>query len=121
MTQSNKSQSATKIEHLDTAPPADAEDPNDSRSSRKPSHAKVGKKATKAQAVLKLLRRKKGASIEELMKATGWQPHSVRGFLSGTIRTRMGLILGVDTTKSGIRRYRVLETASDETVAGASS
>jgi hypothetical protein len=121
MTQSNKSQSAAENEQLDSLLAAETADSDDPRSSRKHAIAKSRKKPTKAQAVLKLLQRKKGASIEELMKATGWQPHSVRGFLSGTIRKRMGLAVGIDTTQSGIRRYRVLETVSDDTGAGASS
>ena len=37
------------------------------------------------------VRRPDGATLKELMKATSWQPHSVRGFLSGTIGKNMGL------------------------------
>jgi hypothetical protein len=37
---------------------------------------------SKKQAVYELLQRPSGASLEELMSATGWQPHSVRGFIS---------------------------------------
>ncbi len=47
-----------------------------------------GSKSTK---ILDLLRRPAGASVKELMKATGWQPHSVRGFLSGTLDKKLGL------------------------------
>jgi len=43
----------------------------------------VGKKISKTEQVIKLLKRKNGASLDDLQKATGWQPHSVRGFLAG--------------------------------------
>jgi len=62
-------------------------------------------KPTKAAIVVKLLKRKCGASLEELMKTTGWQPHSVRGFLSGTIKKRMGLDLASKRDGNGGRRY----------------
>jgi CTP:molybdopterin cytidylyltransferase MocA len=45
---------------------------------------------TKKLAVLALLRRPEGATLSELMQATGWQAHSVRGFLSGTVAKKMG-------------------------------
>lgn len=43
----------------------------------------TGKKTTKTEQVIKLLKRKNGASLDDLQKATGWQPHSVHGFLAG--------------------------------------
>lgn len=64
-------------------------------------------RTTKAAAVLALLHSKHGASIEEMTKATGWQAHSVRGFLSGTVKKHMGLALGSVVDKSGTRRYRI--------------
>ena len=78
---------------------------------RKASHTKKPAKTettTKAETILKLLRRSKGASLAELAKATGWQNHSVRGFLSGTVRKRMQLDLFSEKTEDGIRRYRVV-------------
>src|SRR5438067_258586 len=44
---------------------------------------------SKTAAVLELLKRKDGATLKQLMKATGWQAHSVRGFLSGTVGKKM--------------------------------
>jgi hypothetical protein len=52
--------------------------------------ARSGSKTAK---ILDLLRRPGGASAMELLKATGWQPHSLRGFLSGTVGKKMGLDL----------------------------
>jgi hypothetical protein len=62
---------------------------------------------SKRNALLKLLRSNKGATIPELQKATGWQPHSVRGFLSGTVKKRLGLTLKSAPGKTGERRYSI--------------
>ena len=70
--------------------------------------AKHTSKPTKANTVLKLLRRSKGATLAELAMATGWQNHSVRGFLSGTVRKRMQLNVASETSDNGTRRYRIV-------------
>lgn len=48
-------------------------------------------RSTKKEIVIGLLSRHDGATLEELMNATGWQAHSVRGFISGTLRKKHGL------------------------------
>jgi hypothetical protein len=53
-----------------------------------------------------MLRSPDGASMATLTKATGWQPHSVRGFLAGVVRKRLKLDLG-STVVEGIRIYRI--------------
>jgi len=62
---------------------------------------------TKHDQILNLLRRKQGASLEELQKVSGWQAHSVRGFLSGTVKKKLGFKLRSTVSKSGERRYAV--------------
>lgn len=55
-----------------------------------------------------LLRRGNGASIKEMEAATGWQAHSVRGFMSGTLKKRLGLeVVSVKDEKTGERRYQI--------------
>lgn len=63
---------------------------------------------SKGAQVLCLLRRDGGASIEEMMAASGWQAHSVRGFLSGALKKKLGLEVTSSRDESGNRRYRVV-------------
>ena len=74
-----------------------------------PKSAKVAgtRDGSKAAKVLDLLKRPGGATAKELMKATGWQPHSVRGFLSGTVGKKMGLTLTSTKGDEGERIYSV--------------
>jgi hypothetical protein len=62
---------------------------------------------SKAGKILELLKRPGGASLKEIMKATDWQAHSVRGFLSGTIRKKMGLDVGSTKGQDGERNYSI--------------
>ena len=62
---------------------------------------------TKTAKVLALLKRPQGASLKQLLNATGWQPHSIRGFLSGTVGRKLGLKISSIKTESGERRYAV--------------
>ena len=67
----------------------------------------VGRGATKTDKILALLKRPGGTTLKELIKATGWQPHSVRGFLSGVIGRKLKLKVASVKDDSGERRYSV--------------
>ena len=64
-------------------------------------------RATKQERVLTLLSQPEGASIEEMMQATDWQQHSVRGFLAGTVKRKLGFSLTSLKPNDGARRYRI--------------
>jgi hypothetical protein len=63
---------------------------------------------TKGDIVLGLLRQPEGATIAGMSKATGWQAHSVRGFLSGALKKKHGLKITSEKASDGERRYRVV-------------
>jgi hypothetical protein len=69
-----------------------------------PVSAREGSKSAK---VLALLRRADGATLKEIMKATGWQPHSVRGFISGSLGKKMGLSVTSARNDEEARSYFV--------------
>jgi hypothetical protein len=74
------------------------------KASKKAGAAREGSKTAK---VLDLLKRPDGATLKELMKATGWMPHSVRGFLSGAVGKKMGLKVISTKGENGERSYSV--------------
>jgi hypothetical protein len=82
--------------------------------------AKAGKKAAKPERkattprpeskgakILAVIRRPKGATLAELVKLTGWQNHSIRGFLSGAVGKKMGLTVDSARREDGERVYSI--------------
>ena len=64
------------------------------------------KRPSKQDAVIAMLRRPEGATIDEVASATGWQRHTVRGVFSGTLKTKLGLTLASAKEERG-RVYRI--------------
>jgi hypothetical protein len=74
-----------------------------------PSSAKQTERTeTKQGRILAMLRAPSGVTIDAMMRATGWQQHSVRGFLAGVVRKRLGFNLVSAATESG-RLYRITD------------
>ena len=78
-----------------------------------PSSAKQTERTeTKQARILAMLRAPSGVTIDAMMHATGWQQHSVRGFLAGVVRKKLGFNLVSAATEGG-RFYRITDrTAS---------
>ena len=77
-----------------------------------PATRKRRRKESKQQVCLNLLGRLDGASIEELQRVTGWQPHTVRGFLSGAVKRKLGMELISEKPADQPRRYRISQATA---------
>jgi hypothetical protein len=94
-----------------TAAPQAAPDANKAAKPRKARTEEKGaapaREGSKKAIVLELLRRPEGATLAVIMSATGWQAHSVRGFISGALGKKMGLTIESIKTPEGARAYRI--------------
>jgi hypothetical protein len=79
---------------LDAAPKADA----------KPRKERTG---TKQAAMIDMLRRKDGATVEEIAAATGWQKHTIRGAMAGALKKKLGLDIASDKVEGRGRVYKI--------------
>ena len=107
-TGANKGKAATKAPKKAKSTvkpkPAKAAKRKSSKAAAKPTTARDGSK--KAE-VIGLLQRKGGATLTQIMKATGWQAHSVRGFISGALGKKMGLTVESAKREDGERVYSI--------------
>jgi hypothetical protein len=105
-----KSRVAPRLAHVAAPKPRSGKKATPAKKTRKGrTKTQVGKpvarSGSKTAKILELLRRPGGATARELLKATGWQPHSPRGFLSGTVGKKMGLALTSAKGEDGERLY----------------
>ncbi|MEQ1515461.1 MAG: DUF3489 domain-containing protein [Usitatibacteraceae bacterium] len=70
---------------------------------------KIGSPGPKSTKIQQLLGRTSGATIKELAAATGWQEHSVRGFMSGTLKKKLGFAVSSEIY-DGARHYKISGT-----------
>jgi len=92
---------------LDQSAPASPEQKSrKTQTVSKPKRAPEKPASTKTERVIALLRRPEGATLKALVAATGWQPHSVRGFISAQLSKRMRLRVK-SFTREGQRVYRI--------------
>lgn len=77
------------------------------QAARQPARQRASEKPNKQAKLLDLLKRPAGATIAALSEASGWQQHSVRGFLAGVVRKKLGLEL-VSAVEADQRVYRIV-------------
>ncbi|MCA6299157.1 MAG: DUF3489 domain-containing protein [Phenylobacterium sp.] len=74
----------------------------------KPTATETAARVSKIDILVDLLSQPEGADLPTLVAATGWQAHSVRGALSGTLKARRGLAIASERTPAG-RIYRIVQ------------
>src|SRR3979411_2221009 len=85
---------------------------------REPRLAAGAPRQSKQATVIALLSRPEGATVAEVVTATGWQPHTVRGLFSGTLKRKLGLELGSVPADRG-RVYRIVDPGRARQAPGA--
>jgi hypothetical protein len=65
------------------------------------------RKGSKKASILAMLRSTEGATLKQIVEITGWQRHTVRGFISGAVGKQLGLKVESTRTEAGERRYRI--------------
>ena len=102
----------TKVALPNAAPPLRR--PRASRAGRRAKKAAPARRGSKTAKILDLLKRPGGVTLKELIKATGWQAHSVRGFLSGTLGKKLGTPVESSKRADGERAYRSAQITASQ-------
>jgi len=90
----------------DAAP--SAEDPQDAPAEADPApKARTPRTGTKQAKLIEMLRAEGGATIDEIVAATGWQPHTVRGAMAGALKKKLGLTITSEKVDGRGRCYRI--------------
>ena len=89
---------ATDMADEAESPPTDA---HVAKPARKP------REGTKQEALIAMLKRPEGASIAEIMEATAWQAHSIRGFIAGHLKKKLGLDVTSEKIEGRGRVYKL--------------
>jgi hypothetical protein len=85
------------------APPSEAPSPQPATAKdRKP------REGTKQQQMIDLMRRPKGATLVEIVEATGWQQHTIRGAMAGALKKKLGLTISSEKDDTRGRVYRIV-------------
>jgi hypothetical protein len=87
------------------APPAEATDADSAAEPRRPR----SREGTKEALLVAMLRRPEGATVAQVIEATGWQPHTVRGAISGALKKKRGLAVTSEKDEAGERVYRIAD------------
>src|SRR5579884_1920893 len=102
------------IQRLDAAPAPQAADvapkaKGPRKAAKSEDATPTAREGSKKAVVIDLLKRPDGASLKDIMAATSWQPHSVRGFISGTLSKKMGLKVESRKRPDGERAYQLAQ------------
>jgi len=72
-----------------------------------PKTERKSRDGTKQAKLIAMLRRPEGATIDQIVKATGWQKHTVRGAIAGALKKKLGLNVVSKKDEDGPRVYRI--------------
>jgi hypothetical protein len=67
------------------------------------------KRVSKQSMLIDMLKRDEGASISQIVEATAWLPHTVRGVISGALKKKLGLAVTSTKSETGVRVYRITQ------------